>query len=186
MSLYRYMVKSFNGIIGTYARDVPLHARESDFPLEDDSLPYLQVHLMDWLSRMDTDLVQNRSGGYCDCLDVRPNDDGRRPLPKAIIRCLKNAGQRWTGPQVTVTWIVAYLEGNFPDETMANWKKFQLSHRCLGANCRRICVTGHHLIWESASNNQSRGHSRCFCTKACTHCGQPLCSCQRLHDPPCI
>jgi len=99
---------------------------------------------------------------------------------------------------VTTTWVSAYLNGIFPDQTKFNWQSFVLSHLCLGAFENLICVQSTHLVWESQQINNARGARVCL-----VHTGKQvlkplrpghhlqvwrdayLCDEMKIHDPPC-
>lgn len=111
----------------------------------------------------------------------------RRGIPAAIIQEIRKLESPEWNPvdkaKVPHTWISCYVyEGLYPDQSKQGWKCFQCSHLCtLGE-----CVNPNHLCWESASVNQGRGKG--ICSMKCKHdnCGECLCKCQKIHDPPCV
>lgn len=120
------------------------------------------------------------------CKHITVNDkDARVALPIAISRKLKEINSQflvWEGDKVQGTWITLYLANKLPSRT-ADWQVKECSHLCLDNKC----LTESHLEWESKQVNQSRGHCRYICRKRCQHgCGETLCSCAKLHTPPCI
>lgn len=85
--------------------------------------------------------------------------------------------------KVPHSWLVCYVNDILPDTAIEGWQSLQCSHRCINAKC----VTPRHIVWETASENQSRGNKTC--RRACVHEGCPsrnVCSCQGFHQPPCI
>jgi len=81
-------------------------------------------------------------------------------------------------------WLAAFLSNVCPDTNMDGWQKFQCSHLCGQGNC----LNPDHLVWESASINQSRGNSTCrmLCRHSNCTTGHNICRCNGIHQPPCI
>lgn len=81
----------------------------------------------------------------------------------------------WSGEQitsyVTPTWALTFLQKSFTDQTAEHWKKWSLSHLCIGHNVTKdhVCITHDSLEWESHSMNVSRGYE--LCQVKCHHCG---------------
>ena len=187
---FMIMVRSFDWIMRYYEREVPPRARQADFPVHPraaEHVPYLKIHLRSWVDHYQTQTIVNRSGTNCVCLVRNQNDDGRRPLPNAIVRCLRDCNCRWQQDRVTVTWVIAYLHRKFPPYYMPNnsWRDYQLSHRCLGANQNQYCLVADHLVWESAATNQSRGYRICMAICHCG-CGMTICEANQIHTRCCI
>jgi hypothetical protein len=88
--------------------------------------------------------------------------------------------------KVAVHWITCVVHRKLPDMTQALWKRFQCSERCTNGACFRL----EHLCWESAADNQSRGHTRVACQRVCAHPGcltnHIICRCNQLHNPVCV
>jgi len=88
--------------------------------------------------------------------------------------------------KVAVHWISCVNHRKLPDMTLALWKRFQCSERCTNGACFRV----EHLWWESAADNQSRGHTRAACQRVCAHSGcltgHIICRCNQLHQPVCV
>jgi len=182
------MTQSFQKIVPRYKRVVPEHAQVANYPMVPymSTMPYLHVHLRAWVSRYKAELVENRSGSYCYCLvSTRGRDDGRRPLPNGIYKCLKHNKCSWVQKTVTITWIVAYLDRLQPDCMADKWINYQLSHRCLGAGMNRLCIVPDHMVWESASLNQSRGYRWCMVICHCG-CGLTVCAANDIHNKQCL
>lgn len=82
------------------------------------------------------------------------------------------------------SWIVCYVYDISPDQTAQDWERFQCSHLCTN----NICITVGHLHWESSAINQARGNPAC--TRVCAHQGcqsqANICTCNNIHNPPCI
>jgi len=88
--------------------------------------------------------------------------------------------------KVAVHWISCVRHSKLPDQTQNLWKRFQCSERCTNAACFR----NEHICWESAADNQSRGHTRAACQTVCVHpgcaTGYIICRCNNLHRPVCV
>jgi len=88
--------------------------------------------------------------------------------------------------KVSVHWLTCFRYNKLPDQTKANWKTFQCSERCTN----KLCFRHEHLCWESAADNQSRGHSKVWCQRGCTHVGCVTgfvcCRCNNIHQPTCV
>lgn len=127
--------------------------------------------------------------------------DGRVQLPNEVIHWLMtNPNPHWRldfdrngrpsgGSKVTLTWIVCYLNNNLPNPTIEGWENFECSHICLcagnGNKSDYVCLLPKHLVWESSSENQSRGYE--LCMKMChCGCGDTLCRVSNLHNPHCV
>lgn len=141
------------------------------------------------------------------CHVVQLSSNGRIALPQGFIRAIESLviepsdtpNLYWCAPAVEASWIACYI-GNrdglrpqlFPNTTLPNWRNFECSHRCIEhwqrsnpADADLHCICMQCLIWESKPNNQARGHSRCG--RMCAHnCGQIVCVCQGVHQPPCF
>jgi hypothetical protein len=95
----------------------------------------------------------------------------------------------WIPPvraKVAVHWLACFQHDILPDMSNPKWVVYQCSERCTNFRCFRK----EHLCWEEAGKNQSRGHSRSYCTRICAHpgcsSGHVLCRCQNLHNPCCV
>lgn len=145
--------------------------------------------------------ASKRSGGTCDTMRPLKRDDGKRELPRTIQRAINSLpdfadgtipwGKRLVEKdlKVRVCWVIAYLEGVRPNQTIPEWQRFQCSHRCLNEFCVTLVLNGagnSHVCWESPSDNQNRGHNRNLCFRQCTHCTEFLCICQNVHSPVCL
>ena len=126
--------------------------------------------------------------------------DGRVQLPHYVINWILNHnnhewritldknGRPSKGSKVTLTWLICYVWGVYPNQNDQDWETYECSHRCLCARHGKsnlVCTWADHLCWESSSNNQSRGYSQCltFC-----HCGcdETLCRLYNVHYPYCL
>ncbi|MCW5796789.1 MAG: hypothetical protein KIS97_20840 [Nitrospira sp.] len=86
--------------------------------------------------------------------------------------------------KIPAHWLAASINTILPDESQDNWQSFQCSHLCGTGQC----VLSEHLVWESASYNQSRGNSTCrlICRHPNCTSGNNMCQCNGIHLPPCI
>lgn len=88
--------------------------------------------------------------------------------------------------KVAVHWLTCFNFNKLPDQTRANWKRFQCSERCTN----KLCFRNEHICWESAADNQGRGHGKAFCQRVCTHPGcntlHLSCRCNNIHQPVCV
>jgi hypothetical protein len=184
---YKSMCISLDSIKAVYKRKVPRNQPQAKYPLTEANQSYLLTHLKFWLFNLPTVTKLSRTGSECkvlcghDRLEII-NDDYRRTLPSTITAELKRSECPWQQSKVTVCWIICYLADIHSDEGHRDWKQFQCSHKCITQGCISI----NHQCWESASNNQSRGHTAEICLKRCTHCNESLCHCQNIHSPACI
>jgi len=202
------MVKLFDGIRGTYKRQVPHKQSPINYPLAQRNEDYLITQLRVWLNRhiakSKKEVCQTRSDTiYHTVLILQPNSLGKvntaRQIPITInAAILKDKKAKWHLKQkVPLTWIVCYLENILPNTTVNNWESFDCSHRCIGfygiddneppRYLQGTCVTKDCLVWESKRDNQERGNR--FCTQKCVYddvCENYLCICQKLHKPCCI
>jgi len=87
-----------------------------------------------------------------------------------------------SGSKVTISWIIAAINTNFPNEDMDGWQNFEYSHRC--GRQIEFCLEVECGVWESRSINQSRSGS--ICRRKCNHCNELLCACQGIHNPHCF
>ena len=194
------MCDAFNGILAGYTRTVPPNQASANYPPVVDGVPYLRTHLQFMLTgsaQRSATIVQTRTGLQHTLVKKKQQGDYRLALPSTIRNALeeqqKNNAVLWAQANVTATWVVCYLSGIHPDHEAVGWQNFECSHTCCfnrqqlnldGGVGGWICVTPECLTWESKAANQGRGQD--FCTRACSHnCGQCVCVCQDIHNPPC-
>lgn len=195
------MCRSFDALIPVYQRTVPQNQKQTNYPSEKPSEPYIRTHLEFFVRQYHQMTASKRSGGTCDTMRPLKRDDGKRELPRTIQRAINSLpdfadgtipwGKRLVEKdlKVRVCWVIAYLEGVRPNQTIPEWQRFQCSHRCLNEFCVTLVLNGagnSHVCWESPSDNQNRGHNRNLCFRQCTHCTEFLCICQNVHSPVCL
>jgi hypothetical protein len=181
------MVASLDEIKITYARTVPLRAREVDYPPEKEGEFYLITHLKHWIDvKIEKDQNFLTRNGKQHAVMKSNGKDLRRSLPTTINSAMSVVDSGWDlKKRVTVTWIVCYLNKIHPDQEKKNWEYFECSHTCIefGLDNKFNCISSGCLIWESQSVNQSRGNE--YCMRKCSHCQNWCCHCQMFHDPKC-
>jgi hypothetical protein len=134
------------------------------------------------------EIFPTRTGNVHCCMKLGKDlDHVRKNLPKVITDYAQTQGIH-IPEKMQITWINCYLYNNFPDQTKDDWENFDCSHRCVswGIPEGYQCIYPYCLIWESKSNNHSRGYMKNICSKKCNHCSEYLCHCQNLHSPCCI
>lgn len=100
---------------------------------------------------------------------------------------LTEAGFDKNKERITLTWAVCYVNDIAPDQSAANWKNFECSHRCIEKDVAEgyRCIDPKCLVWESKSDNQDRANAGC--RKQCSHnCGKIICQCNNVHNPVCL
>lgn len=142
------------------------------------------------------DLIYKSRESDTNCKWVTHLKDGadsgnpRAGVPSIITKAINSLVEKGTKVEwkpvdrakVPLTWFVCYYRDIIPDKSDKGWEWFECSHRCINNKC----VYYRHLVWESASVNQSRGHYASLCKRECNHCGRNLCKCQKIHKPHCI
>lgn len=161
-----------------YVRTIPPKQSPKKYPKPVSGEDYLITHLKHVIEN-NTEKEPDKDGCLCSPLRDGESDNPRVGIPSTIQACLRTHGYnpplRWKKP---ISWLVCYVHNTRPEENSG--ESLQCSHRCLFGKC----CTPSHLVWETASYNQGRGYK--ICQKLCSHCGDMLCECQELHDPPCI
>lgn len=121
----------------------------------------------------------------------------RRALPDDLVALLrqKNPTLELTS-KVEISWIVAYCEENYPDQTVKGWTNFECSHLCgevgldiwkkgVARNAdAQACINADCLVWEGKSVNQARANPGCHKICHCG-CGETVCKANNVHQPPC-
>lgn len=177
----------------------------STFPPDDGSgTSYLRQQLSAVLEKVPSEKVSPLFGGKS-CIIVKVRE---RKIPETILKYIygfktdldksfitTDDGDMKPVVNVTLHWVASYLGKVFPAR-VDGWEKFSCSHKCLsglGPTPKEVnekneraqyCLEPTHMVWESHSDNTSRGYR--VCRRVCSHCAEMLCVCQSIHNPPCI
>jgi hypothetical protein len=179
------MCDTFNRLAPSYVRVVPLNQPQNNYPPTVPNQPYIITHLTHWVAGY---VVQSNTltrSGNLHVQTSKVGSDNRRTIPSTIRKAIAQLpNPRWQAEKAEVKWVVCWLNGILPDTNAQGWQQFECSHKCIEFGLTNTCcIDVGCLCWESKSTNQSRGNR--FCMLQCTHCLQPLCHCQHLHNPPC-
>lgn len=174
------------------------HSTVSQRPIFDpySNQTYLEQHLTAYLTSIrarSTEHTDPETGRTCLIFKHR-----QVRLPEPIRNCLRHKSEKftlkygvepWYPQNMTVAWLVTYLDKVYPDTSSQEWQKHTCSHICLSAstgNVQHPCISSGHMVWEAHSVNISRGFG--LCRKPCQHhnCNKNLCNCAHLHTPTCI
>lgn len=191
---FHIMCTVFRLLADSYVRVVPRNQPQRDYPQPEDDIPYIITHLTHWVNSYVVANNNLRTGGTHIVMSHDQNEN-RRVVPSTIREAIADLyPDLWLGKKdarVPVTWVVMFLHDILPDRTLPNWQLFECSHRCIEYNERlaiprlHACIDPECLVWESKSENQSRGNR--LCTAQCAHhCGNIVCLCQNYHNPHCI
>jgi len=154
MAMYRTIVA-----LNLVGRFIELYREEERNRTQDLSLQYCFLS-----SLLDQD--RRKGVGAAVVNAIRDKWDFKRACPKrqflpAFLRIQAEHGNLrvvWIPvdrAKVAVHWISCVRHSKLPDQTQNLWKRFQCSERCTNAACFR----NEHICWESAADNQSRGHN---------------------------
>lgn len=182
--------EALDSISSTFVRTVSKRQRVDSLPSIVDGELYVRTLLKATVLSQVCGERPTRSGGVHAVTSLVSADKGgspRRNIPVSLIRAVSDT---WgTQVKVPVTWMACYLANVMPDRSKEGWEYFECSHRCIAHGLKDeglFCIDANCLVWESKSDNQSRGNS--FCMRQCRHsdCSTYVCMCQGLHDPPCL